>query len=340
MPPAKNTPPTIYDVAALSGLSIATVSRVLNTPDQVSASSRHKVIAAIDRLGYVPKAEMRARALQRVRRIGVITPFFTSPSFVDRLRGVAAALSRARCELIIYTVDSTGRLQEYLASLPITGYLDGLIIMSLPLDEAAAQRLIANRLETVLIEWPHPAFSAVLVEDRRGGQLAAEHLLNCGHTRCAYVYFGEHPEYAIHPEKERLEGFRETLAARGVSLPEAYIKHVPVSRTGIEKQLRELFDLPEPPTGLFVPADDLALRVIHRARDLGVQTPRDISVVGFDGIDIAQHVDLTTVSQALIESGETAVDLLMARLADPGRPIQQIRHGVHLMARGTTRAVS
>ncbi|HMM27203.1 MAG: LacI family DNA-binding transcriptional regulator [Chloroflexota bacterium] len=335
----KNAPPTIYDVASLSGLSIATVSRVLNTPDRVSEASRQRVMQAVDQLGYVPQAEMRARALRHTRRIGVLTPFFTSPSFVDRLRGVASALSSVRSELVVYSVSSIDSLQAYLASLPITGDLDGLIIMSLPLDGNAAQRLRANRLETVLIEHPHPEFSAVLVDDRTGGQLAARHLLEKGHRRCAYVYFGSHPDYAIHPETERLAGFRETLAAHGVTLDDEHIRYVPVSRQGIEEQLRALFELPEPPTGLFVPSDDLAIRVIHRARELGVHTPRDISVIGFDGIDIAEHVDLTTISQSLIESGKTAVDLLMARLADSTLPIQHIRTGVYLIERGTTRAL-
>lgn len=336
---AKNSPPTIYDVASRCGLSIATVSRVLNTPERVSEASRLKVMQAVDELGYVPQAEMRARALRRTRRIGVLTPFFTSPSFIDRLRGVATALSGVRAELVVYSVDSMDILQGYLASLPINGDLDGLIIMSLPLDEQAAQRLQANRLQTVLIESAVTDFSAVLVDDYAGGRLAAQHLLEKGHTRCGYVYFGAHPDYAIHPETERLAGFRETLSEHGVALPDEYIRYVPVSRYGIEEQLRALFDLPEPPTGLFVPADDLAIRVIHRARELGVHTPRDISVIGFDGIDIAEHVDLTTISQSLVESGRTAVELLMARLTDPDRPVQHIRHGVHLIERGTTRAI-
>src|SRR5687768_5560184 len=94
----KDSTPTIYDVAHLSGVSIATVSRVLNSSERVSEGSRRKVMDAIRELGFVPKAEARARALQTTGRIGVITPFFTSPSFVDRLRGVAAAVSASRYE--------------------------------------------------------------------------------------------------------------------------------------------------------------------------------------------------------------------------------------------------
>jgi LacI family transcriptional regulator len=296
-------------------------------------------MAAIDQLGFVPKAEARARVLHSTGRIGVITPFFTSPSFIDRLRGVASALSNSRYELVVYTVDSVARLNGYLAALPFSGNLDGLIVISLPIDDEAAQRLITNHLETVLIEYTHPRFSAITINDYEGGRLAAQHLIEKGHRRCAYVYFGEIPDYSIHPEIQRLAGYCETLAQHGISLPEEYIKYVPVSRKGIREKLRELFELPEPPTGIFAPSDDLAIRVVHRARELGLYTPRDISVIGFDGIDIAEHVDLTTISQQLSDSGRLAVELLFARLDDPQRPVQQLQLQARLVERGTTRTL-
>ncbi len=333
----RNSPPTIYDVAELAGMSIATVSRVLNSPDRVSEASRQKVMQAIDQLGFVPNAEARAKSLQNTGQIGVITPFFTSPSFTDRLRGVATALSNSNYELVVYTVDTMDRLSGYLGALPVKGYLDGLIVMSLPVDEEAAQRLLANQLETVLVETRDPRFSSIMVDDWNGGRLAAEHLVMNGHRRCAYVYFGQHPEYSIHPEVQRLKGFRQALSECGVDLPDAYVQFVPISREGIAEKLRELITLPEPPTAIFAPADDLAIRVIHELRKLGLHTPQDISVVGFDDIDIAEHVDLTTVSQSLVESGQMAVEILLARLADPGRPLQQMRLQVHLEVRGTTR---
>lgn len=336
----KNSPPTIYDVARLSGVSIATVSRVLNSPERVSESSRLKVMEAIDRLGFVPNAEARARVLQSTAQIGVITPFFTSPSFTNRLRGVAAVLANSKYDLVVYTVDSVERLDGYLAALPLRGNLDGLIVMSLPVDDAAAQRLISNQLETVLIEYSHPSFSTIQVDDRAGGRLAAQHLIELGHRRCAYLYFGQHPSYSIHPEVQRLAGFREALEECGIALPDEYITYVPLSRQGISEKLRQLFELDNPPTALFVPADELAIRVIHEARKLGLQTPQDISVIGFDGIDIAEHVDLTTINQQLTESGQIAAELLLARLADPGRSIQQVQIQVHLDVRGTTQRIN
>src|SRR5512135_3854958 len=156
---------TIYDVAKQAGVSITTVSRILNTPDKVNSKTREKVLAAIDQLSFVPKAEARARAMQRTGRIGVICPFFTAPSFIQRLRGVAETLSPENYELVIYTVDSNDHLQGYLSSLPLTGNLDGLIILSLPVGESEVQRLIDHNLPTVLIEYPHPKLSCVDIDD-------------------------------------------------------------------------------------------------------------------------------------------------------------------------------
>src|SRR5690606_5808818 len=99
-------------------------------------NTRQRVYDAIDRLGFVPQAEARARALRQNGRIGVITPFFTAPSFVQRLRGIAGSLSKENYDLVIYTVDSNNRLQSYLTTIPLTGNLDGLVILSLPVLDA------------------------------------------------------------------------------------------------------------------------------------------------------------------------------------------------------------
>ena len=140
---ANSRNPTVYDVAQRAGVSIATVSRVLNAPDQVREDTRARVMQAIDGLGFVPNADASARARKTVGRIGVLTPFFTIPSFVQRMRGVATALADTPFELTIYPVDSLDRLDGYLSMLPVTRRLDGLIIMASPLPAAAANRLLS-----------------------------------------------------------------------------------------------------------------------------------------------------------------------------------------------------
>ncbi|MFM8321404.1 MAG: LacI family DNA-binding transcriptional regulator [Chloroflexota bacterium] len=332
----RETSPTIYDVASRAGLSISTVSRVLNAPEQVNKGTRIKVLTAIDELGYVPKAEARARAMRGTNRIGVLTPFFTAPSFVQRLRGIDAALAPSKYELIIYTVDSLDRLKGYLATLPLMGSLDGLIVMSLPVDEKDAERIRNAGLETVAIEYNIPDFSSVEIDDFQGGQMAAQYLLNKGHRRIAFVGDINPPDYAIRPVIFRYQGFQAALMDAGVNLPENYVISSWYDQAHSRPAARRLLSLPEPPTAIFAAADIQAIAVMKVARDMGVKIPYDLAVLGFDDLDMAEYVGLSTIRQPLDDSGRIAAELLLNRLADPHRHPQHVNLPLTLIEREST----
>ncbi len=335
MPQKKN--PTIYDVAKLSGVSISTISRVLNTPDKVNSETHKRVMNAIDQLGFIPRAEARARALQNTDRIGVLTPFFTAPSFVQRLRGVASSLSKANYELVIYPVDSMDHLQGYISSIPLMRNIDGLIIMSLSLGEQDAQRLSNNGMETILIEYSHPQLNSIVIDDVNGGRLVAEHLIGKGHERLAFLGDIEPPErFAIHPVKSRLMGFKQALEEAGLSLPKAYIRSSPYTQKESGQAAHELLSLPKPPTAIFAASDIQALSVMKVARQLNIKIPNDLAVVGFDDIDVADHVDLTTIRQHLDESGRLAAEILLSRIGESNRPLQHVNLSLQLIDRLTT----
>lgn len=336
MAPTKKTP-TIYDVAKLAGVSIATISRVLNTPDKVNPETHKQVMSAIDRLGFVPKAEARARAMQGTGRIGVLTPFFTAPSFVQRLRGVAASLSKANYELVIYPVDSLDHLQGYISSIPLMRNIDGLIIMSLALEDIDAKRLSSNDMGTVLIEYQHRGMNSIIIDDQHGGSLVAKHLIKKGHKTLAFIGDIEPPEkFAIHPVKSRLTGFKQTLQEAGLSLPKNYVRSTPYSQKESRHAAYELLHLPKPPTAIFAASDIQALSVMKVARQLNIKVPDDLAVVGFDDIDVAEHVDLTTVRQHLDESGRLAAEILLSRISEGDRPLQHINLPLTLIERATT----
>jgi len=333
--PRKKTP-TIYDVAERSGISISTVSRVLNNPEKVNPKTRALVLDAIDKLGFVPKAEARARALSQTNRIGVITPFFTAPSFVQRLRGVASALAASNYELVIYTVDSFDRLEGYLSSIPFTGNLDGLIVMSLPIQKKEARRLVEHGIETVLIEFSHPELNCIEIDDVHGGLLAGEYLLNKGHRRIAFAGDREPHDFQLHPAGMRLKGFQQVLRNAGVTIPGEYISLFENTQEEAMRAARELLSLPQPPTAIFAAADIQALSVLKVAREMGVRVPEKLAVIGFDDIDSAEFMDLTTIRQHLDESGKLAVDILLAHIADPLRPPQHVKLPLSLIERQTT----
>lgn len=326
---------TIYDVAQTAGVSITTVSRVLNSPEKVKTKTREDVLAAIDSLHYVPKAEARARAMQNTGRIGVISPFFTAPSFSQRLRGIAKALTYENCELIVYTVDSNERLDWYLSSLPATGNLDGLIILALPIAEKDVDRLIERGLHTVLIEYPHPKLNCVEIDDINGGYMAANYLISKGHTEIAFLGDTDLPEYAIHPVNLRLEGFRRAMKEHGLTLREDLVRLSPYSWETTQAIANEILHASQPPTAFFAATDLQALGVLKAAREMNVRVPEDVAILGFDDLYLARYTDLTTISQHLEESGRLAVEILLSQIDAPARPPRHVKIPLTLIERQT-----
>ncbi len=327
--------PTIYEVARTAGVSITTVSRVLNEPQKVNQKTLQAVLAAIDEIGFVPRAEARARAIKENRRIGVISPFITAPSFVQRMRGVATALMNTKYEMVIYTVDSSDRLHGYLAKLPLTHTLDGLIVMSLQFGDGEANRLIEHGVETVLIEYPQPIFSTVEIDDVAGGVMAAQYLIKKGHHRIAFLGDTDLPEYAIHPVNQRLAGFRQAMDAAGLPLPPEYVILTPYSQEQARQAAHKLMHLAEPPTAIFSATDLQAFGVLKAAREMSLKIPDDLAVIGFDDLDMADYVGLTTVRQHLDDSGRIAVELLLSRLANPSHPVQHVKLPLAIIERET-----
>jgi LacI family transcriptional regulator len=332
-------PATIYDVAERAGVSIATVSRVLNFPDRVNEETRARVIAAIDELDFVPKFDALARARKGLGRIGVLTPFFTADSFVDRLRGMVAALAGLPYEPVIYDVASAAQRDGYFANLALTHRVDGLIVIGLPFDDATARRLLRHRLATVqIIPSSQPAsaiITSIVHDDAAGGRMAAEYLLGRGHRCLGFVGDAAGPDYTGVAGDQKLDSFRRTLALAGVPLPDAYVGLAPFGMEHARQQARRLLDLPTPPTAIFAGSDTQAIGVISAARERGLSVPDDLAVMGFDDIEIAEFIGLTTIRQQLKESGRLAVELVLAQLSDNPPPAQRVDLPFTLLQRAT-----
>jgi DNA-binding LacI/PurR family transcriptional regulator len=329
--------PTIYDVATAAQVSISTVSRVLNNPDKVNDATRSTVLEAINNLGFVPKAEARARALKEFRRIGVLTPFFTAPSFVQRLRGAASALQSTSDELIIFTVDSISALNHYLETLPLTGNLDGLIVISMQFNDRYARQLVEHGLETVLIEYPQKILSSIEIDDVAGGRMAAEYLLQKGHKKLGFVGdTAATPDFNVHPIALRLSGFRQGLQDAGMRLKEENTLLVKYDVESTRQKAHEFLSPPLQHSAIFAATDLQAIGILRAARDLGIRVPQDLAILGFDDLDVAEYVGLTTINQHLDESGGVAVELLLSRLVGPTRAIQHIQLPLNIIERETT----
>jgi DNA-binding LacI/PurR family transcriptional regulator len=326
--------PTIYDVAQASGLSIATISRVVNSPEKVNPATRERVMRVIEDIGFVPKADARARALQSTGRIGVVTPFFTAPSFVSRLRGIADALSPTNYEMVVYPVDSNERIQHYIQTLPLVRNLDGLIFVSVALSDEDARRLREYQLETVLIEYPNALLNTIEIDDFEGGLMAGNYLISKGHRKIAFLGVSGLPEYSIHPEDQRFLGFRKAMSRAGLGVPESYVCSAPY-RLELNECALHLLEMPDRPSAVFAATDLQAMGLLKIAREKGLRVPEDLAIIGFDDIDFADYVGLTTVRQHMYKSGKLAVDLLLAHLKQPETEIQHFKLQLELIERNT-----
>jgi LacI family transcriptional regulator len=320
--------PTIYDVATRAGVSISTVSLAFNAPERVAQETLAKIMVSVDELGFVPKTEAVIRARRGVGRIGVIAPFTSFPTaFGRRLAGVFKGAMTRNAEIVVF--DHASAAASRLVSLPLTRRVDGLIIMSVPFDGDVEQRLLGQRIPTVVLEIPHAGFSNVIIDHAAGGRIVGSHLVDRGHCRFAYV--GHHQDYEYPSQSRRkLEGYASAL-------PEApEIRNIDYDFEKAVAAGLELLGQSEPPTAIFAHDDLLASGVLRAARQLQLRVPEDVAVVGFNDTDEAEPLGLTTVRQPFEESGEVAVKLLLDRIANPDSNKRDVVLGVSLIVRETS----
>jgi len=316
---------TIADVAAKAGVGAGTVSRVLNDSPQVSKATRTRVLAAIEALDYRPNPMARGLSRGRCQTVGVVVPFFTHASAVERLRGVVAELDTSRYDLVLFNVESPVHRDEHFAALTRRDRADGLLVMSLPPPSSDLERLAAAGVPVVLLDArvrddrARHVTSTVVTDDVEGGRIATRHLLALGHERIAFL--GDDPANPLGfvSSAEREQGYRATLEAAGVEVRPELIRHGPHVRSIARRRTEELLALrADRPTAVFAASDTQALGVLEAVRSAGLRAPDDISVVGFDDIEVSSYVGLTTVRQPLYESGRRAAARLLEALGAEG----------------------
>lgn len=328
---------TIYDVAAEAGVSITTVSRYMNDPTRVGEGTGKKIAEAVEILDYVRQGNAGSRQGRRVGRIGVLTPFFPAPSFVERLRGTITPLKEQNYEVVIYTIESPEQLDEYLNSVPFTRRIDGLILMSVNLSPEQHRTLQASELPVVMVESDDEHYSRVLADDYAGGRLAAELFIRKDYLPC--LFMGDRNRelsYSCHPSEMRQKGFREGLAEAGYRLPEDHMIFADTTVEDARRVFSEYLSQHEAPRAVFAMCDLQAIGFMRAAREKGISIPEQTAVLGFDDIDTAEWMDLSTISQHLGDSGRVAAGLLLDFLSGKSETIQKINLQVSMIERSTT----
>lgn len=312
-------PPTIADVAARAAVGVATVSRVLNGHANVAAATRERVLVAIRDLNYRPSSVARNLSLRRTFVIGVVIPFFTNPSAVERLRGIVFGLEASPYDLALFDVESSDRQRRAFDTFGRGDRADGLLVVSLVPPDIELAGLKAAQIPCVLVDAPHPVLPTVLSDDVEGGELATRHLLDLGHRRIAFIGDNPRDRFRLHSSRDRTEGYGRALTRAGLPLRPEYVREGTQSRHVARSIAEELLRLPDPPTAIFAASDTQALGVLEAAQVLGVRLPEELSVVGFDDVEPAAYVGLTTVRQPLFESGRRGAELLLRLLG--GEPL-------------------
>ena len=334
---------TIRDVARRANVGIATVSRVLNGHPSVSQETRSRVLEAIADLEYAPNATAQKLSSGTPHAIGVFAPYFTRPVFVHRLAGIQEVLDHTEYSLVLFGTNSPSKYLTQLKQVIRQRRVDGILIISMAIPEE--HRLLAERMNVpvVLVEPYSGDTSCVWIDNMLGGRLATEYLLSLGHQRIAFLGDQLEGPFGFSATNERFVGYRYALAEANIDLAESYHSFIPLQDHTVEEAIRRayrLLDQPAPPTAIFASSDVLAAGVLEAARERGIAIPDQLSVMGFDDIDMARYLNLTTVRQPMAEGGKKAIQFLLRRLRGEIRSWQEEILDLEIIVRGTTASLT
>jgi DNA-binding LacI/PurR family transcriptional regulator len=329
---------TIHEVARHARVGVATVSRVMNNTGQVREETRRRVLAAVDELGYRPNRTARGLARRRLATVAALVPYVTHPSAVARVQGMVEACRDLGMPVSLFDVEAPDHQHEHLGGL--TGDLrpEGLVVVSLHLTAEERAWLQAASLRPVLVDVELEGFSTIVIDDEEGGALATGHLLELGHQRIGFVGDLERGKdgFGFRASPLRHRGYLRALNDAGVRREPSYERTGPHGREVARRHAHELLALDPSPSGIVAASDTQAIGVLEAARERGLRIPEDLSVIGFDDVEIAATARLTTIRQPLVESGRRAIQLLEAEWADPGRPPERVVLDIELVVRDTT----
>ncbi len=308
--------PTIADVARAAGVSVATVSRALRGLDKVHPQTRERVLQAATDLDYITSPTASGLASGRSRLIGVITPYMARWFFTEIMSAIEKTVREHQHHILLMDLEEP---QSPVARLSITqGMLfkrvDGIIAINVDMHEAERDLVRRLGLPVVAVGNRFERAPWIGIDDHGCGRLAAEHLIELGHRDIAFL--GRARPGAAHRKTPdaRLEGYRSALQEHGIPLREEWVLESDWSAADAYATARTLLSRRALPTAFLAGSDEMALGVLGAARDLGIDVPSQLSVIGIDDHDLAVVFGLTTVRQDVAAQGAAAATALLARL--------------------------
>jgi DNA-binding LacI/PurR family transcriptional regulator len=331
---------TIADVAADAGVGVGTVSRVLNGSNQVSGGTLRTVRDAIDRLGYRPSHAATALVRGTPRTVAVVVAHMTRPSTVVRVASALAVLAEEGYDTIVCNVDTPVERDRHLETLLPTHRADGVLAISLPLSREQLAQFGRAGVTLVSVDASAPGVPQTVIDDRAGGRLATGHLIGLGHRRIGFVgdtAFARPPAgLGFTSSADRLRGYRQALAEAGLAFEPGLVRRGSHTTATAAEHAAELLKGVNPPTAIFAASDTQAIGVLAAAERLGVSIPHQLSIIGFDDIESAAFLGLSTVRQPLARSGTEGARRLCALLRGERLPVRRSELPLELVARAST----
>ena len=318
---------TIQQLAEQSGVSVATVSRALNGSSEVSEATRERILELARRLDYTPSAAARTLVKRRSHLVGVVLetgpghPDLLHPFFQEVLVGLKHGAGALGYDVLLFASDEPGNgfggTHSYLRRAE-HHRVDGAIVMGFDGRDPEIRKLASSRVPCIAVDADlgGPRTGFVMSETREGAALAVRHLRELGHERIATITGA----LATRPGADRLDGYREEIAALGVELRDEYVVEGDFYDESGYRGTRQLLELDEPPTAIFAASDLMAAGALRAASEAGIRVPGDLAVVGFDDIGLASLItpQLTTVRQDMEALGQAAAEALGEMIEDPG----------------------
>ena len=326
--------PTIVDVAHAAGVGVGTVSRVMNGNSRVAPETRERVRAAAERLGYRPNPIARAFSRRRTHILEVVIPLLTRYFSFEVLRGIELGLADTDYTLVIRTVERAAERDQVFQACCPRGRADGVLIVSLAPPPELLDRLGRAGIPIVLVDRESDQFPSVAVDHEAAATMAVRHLIELGHRRIALIDRAQDP-FSPEEPSPRQRGYRVALSQAGLVWPAEYERVTEFSPEASAAMLEALLQLPDPPTAVFVGSDTQAIGVLDTARRHGRRIPEDFGVVGYNDIELAQYLGLTTVRVPMREMGKQGVELLLAEIERPSPAPRSIRLPTELVIRQT-----
>ena len=329
---------TIRDVAARAGVSINTVSRVLNGRPEVKASTRIRVQQVIDELGYRPNRLARSLIGRSSRMVGLVVTDCTNPHSARQIQVIQQELVTEGYAVLIFDTQESAAAEQAAIDLLLEQVADG-VILSPASNHSGSLTSLAQHVPLVLLnrETDEPVDCDIVLNDNAGGARAAtEHLIALGHRNIAYVTARK----AVSTVRDRLAGYRGALIAADLPADDRYVVRSEINVGDANDATRMLFERSDRPSAILAYNDLMAVGVLAALTEMGLRVPDDIALVGYDDIAYAPYlsVPLTTVRQQTQRMGRTAARLLLDRLNGSEMPPRRMVLPSELIVRASSGA--